>query len=103
MQGEGDWTSAEGKRIRLISAPEVPLTNRYEALGIEKIWTVVQNQKGTTTSRWFSQGPKSEPVPPKKVRVLVTGDSVHRGALRHPSAVQIISLERFAACQRHAF
>jgi len=36
MQGEGDWTSAEGKRIRLISAPEVPLTNKFHTLEWER-------------------------------------------------------------------
>ncbi len=68
MWDEGDWTlaSVQGRRRSLPLVPEVPLTNRYEALGIEKIWTVVQNQKGTTKLKMFNHKSKSQPVPLKK-------------------------------------
>lgn len=38
MQDEGDWTfaSAQGRRISLPLVPEVLLTKRYEALGVER-------------------------------------------------------------------
>lgn len=38
VQGEGDWTfvSAQGKRRRLLLAPEITLTNRFQAMVWER-------------------------------------------------------------------
>lgn len=67
---EGAWTIVSAwSRRNLSLIPEVPLPNRYEALGMckeKRVWIIVQTQKGTTTLIWSNQGPKSEPMPPKK-------------------------------------
>lgn len=82
MQDEGDWTfiSNQSRSRILLFAPEVSLTNRYEALGMEG-----------GCGLWFKHGkeqpcqvgPTKEPswnqCHQKRQRFLVTGDSTLRG------------------------
>lgn len=52
MQHEADWTlvSMQSRRKSLPLAPEIALTNSYEALGNKKkeVWRTPHNQQGTT-------------------------------------------------------
>lgn len=69
LQDKGHWSlvSTQSRRRSLTLAPEVPLCNRYDALGLEKmnVWVMARSQERTTLQSWSNQPPVLEPVQQK--------------------------------------